>query len=109
MLFRLEAISYVNIDGLQPFLDPRRKYICLFFCNVAFEEFAICCRWLNHFHRAWYSNIRFFIWGKPLYIMHADKKEAFKKMEFLFIKMYEFGIVRCYFIIYMYVYQYAIK
>lgn len=41
MLFRLEAISYVNIDGLQPFLDPRRKYICLFFCNVAFEEFAI--------------------------------------------------------------------
>lgn len=46
-----------------------------------------------------YSNIRFFIWGKPLYIMHADKKEAFKKMEFLFIKMYEFGIVICYFII----------
>lgn len=41
MLFRLEAISYVNIDGLQPFLDPKRKYICLFFCNVAFEEFAI--------------------------------------------------------------------
>lgn len=41
--------------------------------------------------------------------MYADKKEAFKKMEFLFIKMYEFGIVTCYFIIYMYVYQYAIK
>lgn len=41
--------------------------------------------------------------------MHADKKEAFKKMEFLFIKMYEFGIVICYFIIYMYMYQYAIK
>lgn len=73
------------------------------------KNLQLLLTWLNHFHRAWYSNIRFFIWGKPLYIMHADKKEAFKKMEFLFINMYEFGIVRCYFIIYMYVYQYAIK
>lgn len=41
MLFGLGTISSMYVDGLQSYLDPKRKYICLFFCNL----FSKCCIW----------------------------------------------------------------
>lgn len=41
MLFALGTISSMYVDGLQSYLDPKRKYICLFFCNL----FSKCCIW----------------------------------------------------------------
>lgn len=41
MLFVLGTISSMYVDGLQSYLDPKRKYICLFFCNL----FSKCCIW----------------------------------------------------------------
>lgn len=41
MLFVLGTILSMYVDGLQSYLDPKRKYICLFFCNL----FSKCCIW----------------------------------------------------------------